>query len=386
MKVLYLTHSGAIQGSGKALLNIVRGMASRGVDVAVVLPGRGELYDLFIETGVRCYTHPFYNEIFPRCDRLSDIILYLPRLIRTLISNRAAERFLCDVVEQERPDVIHTNTGVVRFGSRVAERFDIPHVWHIREFQSKEYGFRPFGGKNALVRAFSAKNNHCVAITQSVFDHFGLTEPKDQVVYDGVFSRDAVFPVKCGRKEKYFLFVGALERGKGIYDLLDAFDAVSQAYPEFELWLAGKDYIHIEKEIDRRPSGTKIKYLGFRTDVFELMSDAAALLVTSLNEGFGFITTEAMLSRCLVIGRDNTGTKEQFDNGVVETGEEIGIRFDSTAELTEKMKCVCESAPAQFDEIKERAFSVVMRRYSTQTNTESLLQLYNRIIKADYEK
>ena len=386
MKVLYLAHSGAIQGSGKALLNIVQGMVSQGVEVIAVLPERGVLYDLFVRSGVKCYTHLFYNEIFPRCDRLSDIVLYLPRLVRTLVSNKTAESELRNIIRRESPDIIHTNTGVIRFGSRMAERFHIPHVWHIREFQAKEYGFRPFGGKKALENAFSGKNNHCVAITKSLFDYFDLKEPKDQVIYDGVFSRNAVFPVKCRWKEKYFLFVGALERGKGIYDVLDAFDNIYQVYPDFELWLAGKDYINIAKEIGRRPSRVKIKYLGFRADVFELMSGAAALLVTSLNEGFGFITTEAMLNRCLVIGRNNTGTKEQFDNGVVETGKEIGLRFDSTEELTEKMKCVCESAPVLFNGMKDRAFSVVVKLYSTQTNTESLVDLYNRIIRVDYEK
>lgn len=57
------------------------------------------------------------------------------------------------------------------------------------------------------------------------------------------------------------------------------------------------------------------------------MSKAQALIVASRFEGFGFITTEAMWNDCLVIGKNIAGTKEQFDNGVAETGHEIGLRF-----------------------------------------------------------
>lgn len=40
-----------------------------------------------------------------------------------------------------------------------------------------------------------------------------------------------------------------------------------------------------------------------------------ALIVPSPFEAFGLITAEAMFNKCLVIGRDTAGTKEQFDNG-----------------------------------------------------------------------
>ena len=40
-----------------------------------------------------------------------------------------------------------------------------------------------------------------------------------------------------------------------------------------------------------------------------------------------------MYNHCLVIGRNTAGTKEQFDNGLDQTGEEIGLRFDSDLEL-----------------------------------------------------
>lgn len=45
------------------------------------------------------------------------------------------------------------------------------------------------------------------------------------------------------------------------------------------------------------------------------MNRATALIVPSPFEAFGLITAEAMFNKCLVIGKDTAGTKEQFDNG-----------------------------------------------------------------------
>lgn len=61
---------------------------------------------------------------------------------------------------------------------------------------------------------------------------------------------------------------------------------------------------------------SQVVFLGMRKDIYSLMKDAMALIVPSYWEGFGFITTEAMFNGCLVIGRNTSGTKEQFDNGL----------------------------------------------------------------------
>ena len=53
-----------------------------------------------------------------------------------------------------------------------------------------------------------------------------------------------------------------------------------------------------------------VKFLGIRKDIYSLMKNAMALVVSSPSEGFGFITVEAMLNGCLVIGRNTAGTKE----------------------------------------------------------------------------
>ena len=380
MKVLYLAHSESLQGAGIALINIVRGMVAQGVECIVVVPFHGEMEKRLVEIGAKCYISRCYNAIYPRLKRWYDYVLWPYRLMRTIIYNALAERYLMRLVDIERPDVIHTNSGVIRFGANVAKKKNIPHVWHIREFQSMDFFGAPFGGISKLKSLYHSDINHCVAITQKVFEHFSLTAPKDTVIYDGVFSKDTRVPT-VDAKRKYVLFVGSLQKGKGIYDALTAFDSVANNIPEYEFWIAGNDYININEEISNCKNANQIKYLGFRSDVYELMANATAILVPSYYEGFGFITAEAMLNKTIVIGRDVAGTKEQFDNGLHITGKDIGIRFQNIEELSHAIKTVCTAPYSAFQEMIENAYKVVIENYTIEKNTQSILKIYEQLRK-----
>ena len=379
MKIVYINHSSGIQGAGLALLNIIKGMLKKGVVPIVVLPCAGPLADKFHEMGVKVYYVMHYNAIYPRRKFLTDYILYPYRLIRTLFYNKLAEQRFRKIVLAEQPDIIHSNSGVIRFGAKIAKEQNIPHVWHAREFMSKDFFGVPLGGEKKVLELYGLKNNHCIAITKAVFQHFALTHSKDCVIYDGVFPANVATP-NILEKKKYLLFVGSLQKGKGIYDALSAFDEVVDKVPEYELWIAGKDYVNIEHEISIRKNAEKIKYLGFRTDVYDLMANATALLVPSYYEGFGFITVEAMLNKTLVLGRNVAGTKEQFDNGLYITGKEIGIRFNSTKELSEVILQVCTNNPSIFRNMVESAYKVVMDNYTIEKNTEQIYHVYNQVL------
>ena len=137
MKVLYITHSESIQGAGIALLNIIRGMVPHGVDSVVIVPFHGEMEKILADIGVRCYISRCYNAIYPQLKGWKDYALWPYRLARTILANTIAKWKLKRIVDIERPDIIHSNTGVIRFGASVAQKKSIPHVWHIRELQSK---------------------------------------------------------------------------------------------------------------------------------------------------------------------------------------------------------------------------------------------------------
>lgn len=380
MKVLYIAHSAEMQGSGFALLNILRGMVERNINVYVVVPKEGTFTVILKDMGISFLAIPFLNAIYPRYNNtIRSFLLFIPRLFRTLLYNKLAERKLYVFLKKKPVDIVHSNTGVIHFGARVASRLSIPHVWHIREYQV--FNYKILGGQEHFKKELSNSNNHVIAITKGIFGFFDLKENKDIVIYDGVFENTD--KIRLGKqKGNYFLFVGHLIKGKGIFSALMAFEEIAEKNPDVEFWIAGSANADFTGRLEKSPFKSRIRMLGFcsHVKVYELMYNAKALLVPSYFEGFGFIVVEAMLNGCIVIGRNEAGIKEQFDNGLKFTGKEIGLRFESQAELISRMQYVCDTPFDNFIPMIKAAQDVI-QKYTVSVNVEQIISFYDSVIR-----
>jgi L-malate glycosyltransferase len=374
-----------MQGSGKALLNIMSQMIFNGVDIFLVLPKEeGTLYEKVIEQKINHSVQPLVFWIWPRIKTIRDFILLPYRLVKLLHLSLSSYKGLISITQEFQPDIIHTNVGVIHIGHFVSKRLKIPHVWHIREYQDLFFGWKPFPSENRFLSLLRKPNNYPIAITQGVFNHHKLnSNSNSKVIYDGVFDTTNIPEIKLNKK-KYFLFVGLVSEGKGTKEAIAAFLQLAGTYPEIELWIAGggdEKYINSLKQIIHEANCyDRIMFLGHRTDVNELMSDATAMIVSSKFEGFGFITAEAMFNGCLVIGRNAAGTKEQFDNGLIMQGQEIGLRYDTMQELSNAMRRICNEGVDKYFPMMKRAQESAVSLYSSQLNTDNIYKLYRKTL------
>ena len=204
------------------------------------------------------------------------------------------------------------------------------------------------------------------------------------MIYDGVFSKQQIHSLKKNvSKDNYILFAGRIEEAKCPLDLLVAFSQFHKLYPDVRVLFAGsyceessyfqkcKQYVEIMKLSDF------VSFLGPRMDIYDLMSKALMLVVPSRFEGFGFITAEAMLNKCVVIGRNTAGTKEQFDNGLKYSGKEIAYRFDNNSQLFE---CMVKAIECDNREMVEAAYKSVVHLYNVEDNVLKLEEYYTKIL------
>lgn len=384
MKILYISHASALsQGSVKALISIVTAMKKSGCDVAVLFPKDGEAIKICKKNDIRAEIIPFFASTYPSCKTFRSKITFLYHLIRdNIITNYRASLFLDKLIDSFKPDIIHTNVGVINIGLHAAKRKSIPHVWHIRENAEGFYSYKPFPSFSYKMRLLK-ENDANIAITKDIFNTYNMSRDNSYVVYDGVFNIENVPDINMNKK-KYFLFVGALIKNKGIDWAINAFMKIKDDYPDFRLLIAGEGSNSFYKELkfhcEQGDKNKQIEFLGYRSDVYSLMQNATALLVPSIKEGFGFITAEAMLNGCLVLGRNTGGTKEQFDNGVILTGNEIGLRFDNEDELVYLMKKLCDKGIMQYENMIHKAKETVLNLYSSDKNAKSVLDIYNKLI------
>jgi len=89
---------------------------------------------------------------------------------------------------------------------------------------------------------------------------------------------------------------------------------------------------------------------------------------------------EAMFQGCLVIGRNTSGTKEQFDNGMELEGDEIGLRYDTTDELAILLAEVASRPAGYYIPYINRAFVVVNNLYTQESNVCQIYDFYQYIL------
>ncbi len=117
---------------------------------------------------------------------------------------------------------------------------------------------------------------------------------------------------------KYILFLGRIDRIKGLELLIKSFTAVSQKFPDIDLVLAGpdnEDYgSHLRKIINDLSLSGRIKFPGMLNSVEKLsaLKSCEFLVLPSFSENFGNVIVEALLCRKTVVVGKNVGLSEEI--------------------------------------------------------------------------
>ena len=394
MKILFILHSGgANEGSGKAFCRFLPLLIDRGVEPLVIVPTReGGLYDILSQSNVAVVTTKYHYRfsVFPPSSTWRDRLLFLPRLCgRWVVNTYSLIQLLC-IAKNFRPDAIHTNTSVCAIGYQVSRLLHIKHIWHIREYGALDFNNYYYPSRQWQLSRYRKNNSYTLCITKDI-QRYNLLEHDitSRVVYDGVLPQNTI--VYKPQKQPHLLFVGYLSEGKGLLRLFEAYAVYKQRCPRpLPLWLAGKSSSELfmnrlDVFIKDHNLSNDLCFLGLRQDVLQLYSDATALIVPSLSEGFGFITAEAMFSGCLVVGHDVAGTKEQFDNGVELIGEEIALRYTQQEQLVQHLLDITDAVEkgtftAHYEPMILRAQQVVQQLYTSERNAEQIYQFYQDIL------
>ena len=388
MRVVYISHtSKATDGSSKALIYLAQTMRDKGVDILVILPRPGDLYQELQAKGIRCIIlhWNFRVSVYPWSQTKLDKFLLFPRLIGRVIINSLATLQLINLLNNNRPDLIHTNSSVTSIGYYVAKFLNIPHIWHIREYGALNFQtFYYYPTFKHQKSRYKKRNSYTICITKDIQRYNALlNHVNSTVIYDGVLPANAIDYIP--HKKPYFLYVGRLEHIKGILPLIDAYANYCQTHPSpLPLYIAGSGnpkYTELVKtKLLDYGIEHQVQLLGMIDNVLPYYKGAKALIVPSLFEGFGFITAEAMFSGCLVIGKDVAGTKEQFDNGLELSGEDIALRYTTEAQLVQHLTDVTNNPSEQYESMILRGQKVVKQLYTSEQHVERVYDLYKRII------
>lgn len=387
MKILYILNSTIVNGGAtKSFLSLCNGMKAKGHKITIVCPNSRGVFRTLKDDGYNVLDIKFRANIYPPLDSLRNKILFLPKLLLTFVINYYAKRKLIGFCKLMEPDIIHTNVGVVKIGYSVAKKLKIPHVYHLREYQDLDFGMKWIPSKDSFYKILNSDNNYNICITKDIQRYF-LKPNNSVVIYNGISNRFKQMQCDYKSKSKYFIFAsGHLSPNKGLDDCIEAYIQFTKKYShDYDLIIAGDThnqlYINnLKDRIAKSGLSDKVRFLGMRDDVDQLMRKAYASLVCSKSEGFGRTMAESMFNKCLVLGKNIAGTKEQFDNGLELCKSEIGFRYNSNSELEECMYKVIGLSPQEYNSIIGKAYETVNKLYSDEQYVSKVNDIYEKIV------
>jgi len=349
------------------------------VDCRVLLPFEGTGTRILDDYGIKYKIIRTYDWIIPvDCGTLlSNIMMRVKKYIKYAINMINAPK-IDKYIEEFNPDIVHINTICTYVCAVSAKKYNIPLVWHIREFLEEDWNNRLHFRSKGYSLVSSA--DQIICISQSIKDKFnGILDNKNiDVILNGV------------RKDKYIneehvtgnllniVCVGGLFPHKGQEILIRATRIVKDKFNGlFHVYILGtgpclKELVTLTNEL---ALDDVISFEGYQEDTETYYREADISIVPSYFEPFGRVTVEAMMCGTFVIGTDTAGTKELIGN------DKYGYLFKcgDYEDLSKKMLDIMNN-PQKRNETIEKAIDFSRSELSAEKNAQNIYLVYEKLI------
>lgn len=182
------------------------------------------------------------------------------------------------------------------------------------------------------------------------------------------------------RDEHMILFVGRLEKRKGVRQLLDAYVYLKSMHPKAHLIIAGDgplrnsivQYIETNKIQD-------VRLLGFVSDAEKTRLYKKASIYTSpalYGESFGIVLIESMLYETPVVAHDNEG----YASVLKETGRLSLVNCNDPIEYARRMALLMEDAALR------KVWQKWSKTYIEQFDYEKIVDQYEELYRKSVDK
>ena len=376
LTALYISNDDRVMaGASHSLYNMILSVREC-VEPVVLVAEPGQAYDFFTSHGIECIIAPFLQLYYFVNDRnpITKRLRYVKHIYDFERAEDSCAKMVAETLKDRNVKIVHSNSTIMTVGIKIARRLGAKHVWHVREFLDADFHIEPFRGRKRL-NSQVWQADATIAITRQIYSHWHLDKcRRSYTMWNAVRSLSEVCYDEA--KENYFLFCCArLSDNKGADFAVECFGKSGLARKGYLLKIIGICSETYRRRLDAIANQygcyEQVIYLGYQTDVKPFMSKARAFLMTSLNEGMGRTTVEAMFFGCPVIARHSGGTVDFMRD------KETGFFFDTDEQCVKLMKQVaCETPTGVILSAQELART----SFSEEAYGEKLLQIYHKVL------
>lgn len=384
-KILFISSKSDIAGGENYLLLVLRYLDRSRFHPVVWLPGPGRFKDVLDGMKVETVVMPVnYGGVAPARAWYA-FLEDLPGRVRAI----------ADFVRRHNIQIVHTNSNIVLEGALAARltRVRHVHVVHI-EFLEGNPIYRRFRlHRESFAQLIDELSTELVAVSGSVAA--SLTPPlpagRVKIIHNGldldafneaIARADGHLRQELGlpRDEVLVVSAGRMHADKG-FDLL--IEAAARVLPRTQSVtflicggpLDGEVAADLQASAARAGAGTRIRFLGHRTDLKEILVESDVFVLSSRFEGHPFVLLEAMACRCACIATRCGGVAETIEHersGLVIDIEDVGGLETAVLQLV--------ADPALRERLALGAETRVRSTFAAPVMVEKLQALYEQVL------
>ena len=362
MTILHLIETGGPGGAENVLINLAANLDDKRFKSIVLLCKEGWLYDELVRRGIETY-------IFEESGFFD--FAFLTRFV-----------FL---VRNKKISVIHAHEFLMSMYASVAGLLTSKPV--VTTMHGKYYYWEK--ARRRLIMRFISRFSHMVSVSKElrsfISEKVGISPERIQTIYNGIDLKkytchkpngEIRLQLRLNGKCKVITTVGNLYPVKGHIYLLKAIPEVIRRYPDVVFLFAGRgdEENNLKQAASELGVSDNIRFLGFRSDIPELLSLTDIFVLPSLAESLPLSVLEALAMGIPSIVTNVGGNSEIIENNT--TGF-IVPPADSKS-IAEKILILLQDEK-QVASFRKKARDIIGKTFSLETMVNQYDSLYNRV-------
>ena len=375
--ILHISNGDDQLGSAKCLYDILSyELTQKDIRPIVLTPFHNKMNEFCENNNIENYAIKYCWFMYPVHDKTA-FIKYPIRMAEYYGGLKRAISIIEKKIDLKSVDLIHTNNCGLDIGMLISDKYQIPHVWQLREHGFTQFRFTPFRF-NAIQYMIRSPYTTFVAVsetTKAEWVQLGIPHDRILVSYDGVQP-----PTELQSKTKSdkirFVMCGAISETKGVDLVVKAFAKLPQVMRKrlsLDLWGDGTSQFkqHIKALIEKNSLKDVVHLKGFTNNIWGTLSNYDVGINCTNFEAFGRCTVEYLMSGMPVLAA-NTGANTEIithqKNGYIFNRDSLQSLADGLIHFTKHI----EDYRLRSEIISNNA----IERFSAQASSERLLSLF----------
>lgn len=381
MKILYFMNHAGTGGAALALYDLIHEiMDEPNINIVVVTGRHNELNAMLDNLGIENYSAPFKN--FMSTNKKPEWFWKIILKIRYIINKPIAIRKIEKMIDFQTVDIIHSNLNRIDIGAYFSKKYNIPHIWHLREHA--EGDFHLLSIYKDYIGHMESYPSTYIAISNSVkeiWENRGLPAEKIKLIYDGVKSNGWNSKIERSKGSLKVLFMGGYNGNKGQEMLLEALTKVPKNIVndmQVDFYGGGLnerksffDKIVIENNLQK-----VVSLNAYDNNIYAKIPEYDIGINCSKAEGFGRVTVEYMMAGLCPIVSDTGANIELISD--CETG--LIYHYGDANDLAEKL-IYLYSHRTQCTVLGNKAKKYAKDSFSMQRHAQFVINLYDSIMR-----